>query len=154
VKITREPYSPELYAEILPLARKCWEESTKSKGETCAYGDREFDIQPNIEAYERMADSIVIVTLRVEGRLVGYIEGFTYSALHHKVTAGIADSIYVEPDYRTYSVVAIEMFEKQMSSRGVKILGWPTHIEGAVYPLLIACGYKADDIVMEKRLCA
>lgn len=157
VKIAKEVFTAELAAEILPLGQKCWEESTKEKGERCAfYGEREFQIEPNTELYQKLSDigQLVIVTLRDEG-LKGYVIGFTYQAMHHKkIRGGIGDSMYVEPDYRSYIAVMVELFEREMRELGVNIIGWPTQEGGAVYQVLKARGYVGDDIVMEKRLCA
>lgn len=156
--IAKELFSAELFEEILPLAQKCWEESTIAKGQTCAfYGERDFSIVPHVEEFHKLTamGSMVVVTLRDAGRLVGYVEGFIYRSLHHKSIVGaIGDSIYIEPDYRSYAAVVIERFEKEMESLGASILGWPTTLDGQVYQILKARGFVGDDIVMEKRLCA
>jgi hypothetical protein len=157
VKIEKEQFSEELFIELLPLAKKCWEESTKAKGETCAfYGERDFDIEPHIEAYQHLSDkgALVIVTLRDEG-LKGYVVGFTYQGLHHqKIKGGIGDSIYIEPEYRSYFAVVAEKFENELRALGVQIIGWPVTPDGPIHEVLKARGYVGDDIVMEKRLCA
>lgn len=154
--IEKEPYSPALHAEIMPLAQKCWQESTIIKADSCAfYGERDFDIEPFIEAYEGLNSKgvLVVITLRVDGALEGFIEGFSYRAMHHsKIVGGIADSIYIEPKYRSYTGVLIERFEGEMSKLGVGIIGWPTQKDGPVYNVLVAKGYVGDDIVMEKRI--
>jgi hypothetical protein len=157
VTAEKEPFSRELFDEILPLARKCWAESTIIKGETCAYfGEREFAIEPDFDLYNVIAShgNVIIIALRDQGQLVGYVEGFVYRSMHHKnIVAGIGDTIYLEPDYRTYAAVLAEKFEREMASLGAQIIGWPTHTNGPIYQLLKARGYVGDDIVMEKRLC-
>jgi len=159
VTIQREAFTREIFAEILPLAQKCWEESTVVKKETCAYyGERDFAIEPDVEGYLSLAEqgTLVLVTLRDEGRLQGYLVGFTYRSMHHqRILCGIGDSVYVEPDYRPYTGVVAEKFEAEMRSLGVEIIGWPVHIDGPVYQVLKARGYVGDDVVMEKRIvCA
>jgi hypothetical protein len=158
VNIDKEPFSMELFNEMLPLAQKCWNESTAFKGESCAYfGDRDFNIEPDAETYKTLHDQgrFVFVTLRDEGQLKGYVVGFTYHALHHKkVLCAIGDSIYIEPDYRAHTWAVAKRFEKEMMELGAKILGWPVHFNGPVYEILKAKGYVGDDIVMERRLCA
>lgn len=157
IVINREELTAELATEVFPLARKCWNESTEFKGESCAYyGDRDFLIEPDVEAYQRLADQglLVLVTLRDEVKLKGYVIGFLYNALHHKkILCGIGDSIYIEPDYRSHTWAVAKRFEKEMESLGAKIIGWPVHLNGPVYEVLKAKGYVGDDIVMEKRLC-
>jgi hypothetical protein len=153
-----EPFDMKLYEEIFPLARKCWEESTVQKADTCAfYGERDFVIEPDVQQYQRLAEvkRLIVVTLRDETKLQGYIVGATYPSPHHKtlkVAAG--DSIYVEPEYRSYTGVLVSKFEKAVRDDGANVIGWPTHFNGPVYGVLKAMGYVGDDIVMEKRLCA
>lgn len=158
VVIDRVPFSPEVGAEILPLAQRCWEESTVTKAETCAYyGDRDFAIEPDIEGYQRLSDQgvLVLVTLRKEQELKGYLIGFTYRSMHHKkILCGIGDSIYLLPEFRSYTAPMAEKFEQEMKTLGVEIIGWPVHVKGPVYKVLETRGYVGDDIVMEKRLCA
>lgn len=156
VTIDKEQFSEALYKEILPLGQKCWEESTKAKAETCAfYGERDFEISPDIEQYQKISDTgaLVIVTLRDDRVLKGYVSGFTYKALHHsRILGAIGDTIYAEPEYRTYMSVLIDIFLSEMETRNVQIVGWPVTPDGPVYQLLKARGFVGDDIVMEKRL--
>lgn len=158
MNIQLEPFTPELFAEILPLAQKCWEEQTQVKGADCAYyGERDFKVEPDLDTYARLAlmGYTVIVTLRDEGALRGYIVGIIYRSWHHKnILCGNGDSIYVEPPHRAYTAVMAERFERELARLGAQIIGWPTHRNGPVYELLKARGYVGDDIVMEKRLCA
>ena len=157
IAIESEPFSLETFAEILPLGQKCWEESTLNKKDTCAYyGERDFQVEPDAFEYERLykLGLMVLVTLRVDKRLKGYVDGFIYRSLHHKkIMCAIGDSLYIDPDYRAYTGVVVDKFEQAMRDKEVQIIGWPTHIEGPVYEVLKARGYVGDDIVMEKRLC-
>lgn len=153
-----EKFSPEVFAEILPFAQRCWDENTVAKAQTCAfYGERDFAIDPDIDQYRKLSESgsLVLVTLRDEGKLAGYAVGLLYRSLHHKaVLCGIADSIYVDPPFRSVTAVMMERLEKELQARGAQILGWPASPAGPVHALLEARGYVADDVVMEKRLCA
>ena len=157
MKIEKEKFSDELMAEVLPLAQKCWDESTAFKGETCAYvGERDFKIEPNIDAYRTIDEQglLVIITLRDETKLVGYAIGFLYTAMHHKhILCAIGDSIYIEPEFRSYTAVVASKLESEVKELGAEIMGWPVHFNGPVYELLKAMHYVGDDIVMEKRLC-
>ena len=156
IVIEREAFNAALAAEMLPLAQKCWNESTAFKGETCAYyGERDFDIEPDTDAYQALADQgkLVVVTLREDTELKGYVIGFTYTSLHHrKIPCGFGDSIYIEPEYRSHTWAVAKRFESEMQKRGAQIIGWPVHLNGPVYEVLKAKGYSADDVVMEKRL--
>ena len=158
MKIEKEPFSLELLGELMPLAQACWEESTRAKAETCAfYGDRDFKIEPDLDNYRRMQESgiLTILTMRDKGELVGYLVGVLYRSWHHtKVLCAHVDTAYVKPAARAYTAVMIEKFERDMTERGVGIIGWPAHENGPVYKVLLARGYVGDDLVMEKRLCA
>jgi hypothetical protein len=158
VVIEKEPFTLELFQELLPLAQKCWDESTVNKAKTCAYhGKRDFQIDPDIPTYQRLADSgsVVIITLRDAGVLKGYVIGFLYRSWHHKkILCGSTDAIYVQLDYRSYTAVMAERFEKEFFGMGAEIIGWPVHVNSSVYEILKARGYVGDDIVMEKLLCA
>jgi hypothetical protein len=157
ITIENEPFSPALYAEILPLAQACWNESTIVKNKTCAYyGEREFAVEPDLDLYERLASagSMIVLALREDETLKGYVVGYTYRSPHHqKILCGHGDSIYIEPAYRSYAVVMAEKFESAMKALKVQAIGWPTHIDGPMYEVLKNLGYVGDDIVMEKRLC-
>lgn len=154
--IEKEDFCRDLYEEVLPLGRKCWEESTANKGADCGYhGEREFQIEPLFDVYQGIssAGSLVLVTLRDAGALKGYVVGFLYSSWHHKgILCASVDSIYVQPSHRAYTAVMAEKFEKEFQALGAQIIGWPTHINGPVYDFLKARGYVGDDIIMEKRL--
>jgi hypothetical protein len=155
-EIAVEHFSESLFGEILPLGKKCWKESTEVKGATCAYyGDRDFEIEPDMAAYKRLESigALTVVTLREEAKLVGYMVGFTYQSLHHrKILGAVGDTIYIEPEFRSLTGAVAERFENEMRAKGVQIIGWPTHQNGPVYEVLKALGYVGDDIVMEKRL--
>lgn len=156
ITIEREQFSESVAAEILPLAQACWNESTIIKKDTCAYyGEREFYVEPDMGFYERLAgqQSLVLVTLRDDAALKGYVIGFAYPSPHHKkILCGHGDSIYLGPEYRAYAPIMADKFEEVMKDLGVQAIGWPTHIDGPMYEVLKARGYVGDDIIMEKRI--
>lgn len=158
VTINKEKFGDALYQELLPLAQKCWEESTELKAETCAfYGERDFQIDPDLDQYRKLDESgaLVIITVRDGTEIKGYVSGFTYRAIHHKKIIGaIGDTIYVDPEYRSYAGVLIDKFLDEMRERKVQIVGWPVTPDGYVYQLLKGRKFVGDDIVMELRLCA
>jgi hypothetical protein len=110
-------------------------------------------VDPDLERYKALAKAgvLVMVTLRNE-TLKGYIIGFTYRSLHQKkILCASVDSIYIDPEYRSYTAVVCEKFEQSINKLGVQIIGWATHIDGPVYQVLKARGYVGDDVIMEKR---
>lgn len=156
VSIEKEPFTEALFAQMLPLAQKCWQESTIAKGATCAfYGERDFEIVPDLDRFLQLHKdgAMVVITVRDDGAMVGYVEGFVYRSLHHRhIVGGIGDVMYIEPPYRTYAGVLVAKFEEEMTALGAAIIGWPTTPNGPVYQILQARGFVGDDVVMEKRL--
>src|SRR6188508_1752583 len=52
MRIQREVLTEELFAEIMPLGQKSWDECSEIKGETCSFhGERGFQIQPDKDRY-------------------------------------------------------------------------------------------------------
>src|SRR5262249_35281533 len=134
MKIAKEPLTPELLAEITPLAQKCWDESTQIKGESCAYHDeRDFLIEPDGDQYLTLASvaALTVITLRNEGKLEGYLVGILYRSLHHrKILCGLGDSMYLEPQHRfAYAASVAQMFESEMRAKGAGIIGWPANMK-------------------------
>jgi hypothetical protein len=155
VTIQAETLTDSLIAEIVPLGRKCWAESTIAKGENCA-GERDLVIDPNLAEFRKLSDvgALVIIVIRAHLAAQGYVLGFTYRALHHQSVLGaIADTFYVEPEYRAYAGVMVDMFVNELKTRNVNMIGWPVTPGSYGHQLLLARGFVADDVVMEKTLC-
>ena len=157
IEITTEPLTDEVLAEILPLAQACWNESTEIKGESCAYfGERDFLIEPDTEQYKTLAKSggLLLITVRDNVELVGYLVGILYRSLHHRhITCALGDSMYLKPSYRfTHAAAVANLFERELTAIGVGIIGWPAHRNSPLYGFLQSRGYVEDDVVMEKRL--
>jgi len=157
IEMTVEPLTDELFAEILPLAQACWDESTKVKGESCAYyGERDFLIEPDADQYKTLqaAGGLLIITVRDEGVLVGYLIGILYRSLHHRhITCALGDSMYLKPEYRfSHAASVASLFERELTAIGIGIIGWPAHRSSPLYEFLQSRGYVEDDTVMEKRL--
>jgi hypothetical protein len=155
VTIAPEPLTDSLIAEIVPLGRKCWAESTLAKGENCA-GERDLVIDPNLAEFWKLSDvgALVIMVMRANETAQGYILGWTYRALHHQSMLGaIADTFYVEPQFRSYAGVMVDMFVAELKNRNVNMIGWPVTPGSYGHQLLLARGFVADDVVMEKNLC-
>lgn len=158
VVIALEAFSDPLVAELLPLAQACWNESSVAMADSCAfYGTRDFEIQPDLREYRRLAElgALVILVLRAGGAARGYALGWTYRPMHHQVvTAAMGDTFYVDPAYRAYAGVLIDRFTAELEAREVAIIGWPATQHGYLHRLLVARGFVGNEIVMEKKLCA
>lgn len=159
MKISIERFTPELFAEILPLAQKGWDECSEIKKDTCAFhGQRGFVIEPDEAQYLLLqsSDSLICHTLRNDSdELRGYSLGILYRSLHHRtVICGNVDCFYIEPENRQYVRSFIDRIEDEFSKRSVTVIAWPTTASGTLYEMLKNIGYIADDVVMEKQICA
>lgn len=157
MRIAVEPFTQELFAEILPLAQKSWDECSEIKSETCVFhGERGFKIEPDVDQYLvlQAANSLIALTMRdKEGVMVGYCLGILYRSLHHRpIACGNVDSFYIEPECRAYVRSFIARMEKELNDRSVTVIGWPTTASGTLCAVLKSLGYLADDVVMEKKL--
>lgn len=154
-----ELFTRSLFDEILPLAQKSWDECSEIKNETCVFhGERGFKIQPDVDQYLTLqaSESLIALTLRNEdGELKGYSLGVLYRSLHHRpIICGNVDSFYIEPECRSYVRSFIARIEQEFADRQVVVMGWPTTASGSLCAALKQLGYIADDVVMEKKLCA
>lgn len=157
MKIQREVLTEKLFAEIMPLGQKSWDECSEIKGETCSFhGERGFQIQPNERRYLEIeaAGSMAAITMRdAAGILCGYALCIFYHSLHHApVQCANVDTFYIEPEHRACMRRFIATMEQEFFLRGVVVIGWPTSPSGKLFPILKLLGYAPDDVVMEKRL--
>lgn len=159
MKIAIEHLTKELFAEIIPLGQKSWDECSEIKGETCSFhGDRNFKIQPNVPLYLELQEQdriFAMVTRDAQGVMRGFALCITYHSLHHKVVlCANVDTFYIEPEHRCCMKRFIAQIEKEFEERGVVVVGWPTSPSGKMFEILTLLGYAPDDVVMEKRICA
>lgn len=151
VFVQRERYSPELIAEMLPLLEENWVRSESYIGE--------LPLDPDFEKYRKLdaLDMVKCFTARRGGELVGYVVYFTAFSLHHRtVKSAHGDIVYVKADLGLGRVVflLLEAAEATMRAEGVQYCGWFVHQDGRARQILERRGYKADELVMEKKICA
>lgn len=153
--IASEPFTQTLADEIAPLGQRSWDECSEIKKDSCSFhGERGFRIQPDIPQYLRLAeaDSLIAMTLRNDGLLVGYALCILYRSLHHApVRCANVDTFYVEPGHRAHMRSLISAMEDRFREREIVVVGWPTSPEGKLFGILKLHGYAPDDVVMEKR---
>lgn len=157
MKISIEPFTRELSAEIIPLGQESWDECSEIKKDTCAYhGQRGLAIDPNIDQYLHLAagNSLIAMTLRSDdGVMHGYALLIVYYSLHLKdQLCGNVDTFYVKPEHRFSMPRFMSQIEDELRKRGVSIIGWPVTMTGKLYEILQRRGYIADDVVMELKL--
>jgi hypothetical protein len=151
--IASEPFTQALADEISPLGQKSWDECSEIKKDTCSFhGERGFQIKPDIPQYLKLGDGLLALTLRDEGKLVGYALIIFYRSLHHApIRCANVDTFYIEPEHRSYMRSFIGAMEEKFRAREIVVVGWPISPEGKLFGILKLLGYAPDDVVMEKR---
>lgn len=156
VCIASEPFTQALADEISPLGQESWDECSEIKKDTCSFhGQRGFQIQPDIPQYLVLAASnaLLAMTLRDEGKLVGYSLNIFYRSLHHAPVRCVnVDTFYIRPDHRAYMRSFIAAMEEQFQACQIMQVAWPTSQEGKLFGILQLLGYAPDDVLMEKRI--
>ena len=159
MKLQVEELTPELFAEMLPLAQEAWDECSEIKKDTCSFhGERGFKIEPFEARYLELAehDLLLAFVLRDdENVLQGYALAIFYQSLHHEpVSCANVDTFYLRPAVRIAIRNFIKLMEEHFEARGVVVVGWPVSPSGGLFGILKTLGYAPDDVVMEKRICA
>jgi len=135
--------------EMLGIFPEHWEEIALNK-ETI-----KLDI--SLEEYQNLEDSgkLHLVTVRDDGKLVGYYVGFVTFHMHYKSTLmGFTDIYYLQKEYRKgfTGVKLFKFVEKSMKDRGVKVMsaGMKLHHDnGKLFEFL---GWKEIERTYQKVL--
>lgn len=159
LSISIETLTTELFAELMPMGQKLWDECSEIKKDTCSFhGERGLKIQPNQTAYlglQSGGNLSVYVLRSKDGVAVGFAFCIFYNSLHHQIVpCANVDLFYIEPKYRSSIKRMISTMEEEFRSRGVVVVGWPISPMGKLFEILKKLGYAPDDVVMEKRICA
>ncbi len=111
-----EILSDFLWAEMQPL----WE------GHYAQFPhESDIKLAPDRAMYQRISDTngLRIYTVRVDGRLVGYMSVFIAKALHYDHTDASCDVLYVLPEHRGITGLGLIMHaEDSLRREGVAIL--------------------------------
>lgn len=109
------------------------------------------------EAYETMFENgcLHVVSVRSEGRVVGYHVSNVQPHIHHSTTImGFTVAFYLHPDFR-YSGTGIKLLrfvEKSLAERGVKKFYLTTKKEPDLGRLFEMLGYRRDEVTYSKLL--
>ena len=100
---------------------------------------------------------VLVVTLRIDGALQGYIVSIIGKNLHSvETTVAIQDAYYVAPQYRGYWEGLREMWETEARARGASMATARQKIaDGKVVApdaLFLRAGYEKGEISWYKRL--
>ena len=110
-----EPFSA-VVDEAMPLLTLHWQMIALNKDKV--------PLRPRIEQYKfyEASGQLVVVTLRLSGKLIGYWSCLVGPELHYDTClASRMDIFFVHPDYRSgpAAIILMRAVEKEMKRRGV-----------------------------------
>jgi len=114
-------------------------------------------LSPQYEEYIRQEASgtLILITIRKEGLLIGYITIQIVWGLHYRTTpTALTDIVYVAKEYRNrgYALPLFKRAEKELKLRGVKywMSGFKEHSPLGMPEFLSAFGFAPADIHYSK----
>jgi GNAT superfamily N-acetyltransferase len=148
IAIQRERLS-SVHDEILPLLEKHWQEIALNRDK--------IRLAPDWESYWKKDEcgDLHIITVRIDGKLVGYHVAFLLRHLHYQEDVIAATDIYyIDPQVRGAGIGASLFLEVERSLRslGVKKIVSMTKIHQDHGKLLTALGYEAVETVYSKYI--
>lgn len=131
-----------------------WEEAQEllvSHYEEIAWRKDKIELNPDFDKYMLLNEGgyIHCVTMRDDGRLVGYCVTIADANLHYKTTMFAKnDIIYIEPEYREkkYGLGLMQYMEAEMRKHGVAVIAMHMKIYAPFKGLLEALGYEPVEI--------
>lgn len=145
-----EPFM-DAYADAKELLEAHWHE-------IAPYKDF-LTVNPDLDAYKKLDEkgALSTITVRKDGKLIGYIVFFISRHLHYSdIFVATDDLHFLHPDYRK-SLIGLKMFrfaEEEMRRRGVGLIAMRTKARSDINHSAIfeRLGYDRQDIVFTKRL--
>lgn len=140
-------YIKDVLKEIKPLLDKHWEE--------VAWYKDDIKLNPNYDQYIQMQENngLLLVTVRHEGKLVGYNINFLHRHPHYKDHIyAVNDIIFLAPAYR-HGKIAKELLdttEEMLKQIGVSVVTLHMKPEHTFKSLAEACGFKQQEYVYSK----
>jgi len=120
--------------------------------------DLDLEIAPDVEKMKILEGMgmFKVVTVRDEGRLVGYLLAVVNTHLHYKNSAQmlIVDAYYVSPECRSGTGVKLIRFTESLAKElgAIKIyFSCKVHCDHSA--LFKALGYRLSDYAFTKRVC-
>lgn len=152
VTIAIESFSEDLLEEAMPLLREHWKEVALYQSDVPLSVDAGF--------YKSLASkgSVLCLTVRVQGRLMGYAVFFITSHPHYQELQVFRnDVIYLHPQYRgKTAIVFIRECERACMARKipgrVAMLTWHAKLSNTFSSLLTHLGYDTLELLQGKLL--
>lgn len=135
--------------ELSPLFKTHWKELGLFK-------DR-MPLSPQYEEYIRqeVAGTLLFLTVRSEGKLVGYITIQMVFGLHYRTTpTALTDIVYIVPEFRNrgYALPLFKRAQKELKARGIKywMSGFKEENPCGMREFLSAFGFTPADVHYSK----
>jgi hypothetical protein len=140
-------------ADIEPLLLKHWEE--------VALHREQVPLAPDLERYRRAdaAGSLVVVSARDHGMLIGYSVFLLYNHLHYELLVATNDVLFLDREYRSGTTTGLRLIaeseaalERARIARGARQLKTTWHIKpkNDWSPILLRKGYEQEEIILGK----
>lgn len=148
MKFSREYYSDELIAEMMPLWIMHAEETKDENPMT---------LDPNFALYKLMEDagSMRVYTMRQAGKLVGYQVVFIATHPHsQKVLTAQMDILFLHPEHRKGFAACnfIAWCDGELQAEGVNIVMKTIKKRLDFGQILKRMGYKIEDVTYSRQL--
>lgn len=145
---SREPLTPTLAQEILPLLRAHYQEIAHFK---------DIPLDPDWKLYESAHDSgmLHVYTARKAGLLLGYAVFFVRPNPHYKTSRqAVQDILYLDPSLRSgfNGLRFIRWCDRQLRHDGVQAVYHHVKCANDFGPVLRRMGYQQVDMIFAKRL--
>lgn len=137
----------EVMDEVIPYTRAQSDE---------VYGnDYGGPVDPDWDKYRQYGEAGLsrVVTLRKDGKLIGYSVFFIFEHPHHpSVTHAVSDALYLSPEYRKgrLGIELIKRGEKYLFDKGIKRIMYSERMP-TVKKILKYLGYNEHEVVYMKE---
>lgn len=136
--------------EMRPLLQQHWQEVAGHKDK--------IKLDPDFDKYRELAeaDALCCVSMRLDGRLVGYFICFVWPHIHYKDhLMAMNDAIFILPEHRkglTPALSLIKFMEGALRERGVSKMIVNTKLKHNFGSVLMRLGFKPFEEVYDKLL--
>jgi hypothetical protein len=149
MEIGIELYSEKLVEDIKPLLELHYQELTLNK--------EHIKLDPDWHKYSILAKnkSLVVITARDQGKLVGYSVFFITNHLHYQQNKmANNDVLFLHEDYRkgTTGIKLIKESEKALKDLGIIKILWHIKFAKDFRKILYRLGYHDEDAIVGKIL--
>jgi len=143
-------YQVENYEEIIESAKPLFEKHYRE----IARNQEKIKLNPDYDLYKKMEDKdgLHIVTVRGDGKLIGYFVSFLAPHPHYQDHVMASNDIfYIDPIHRKGSVGSrmVKFALKSLKERGVSVVHTHTKIEHDISSFLERIGGKKIEYVHE-----